>query len=188
MRPLLLAIALARAGALLDSPGLRGTTQSVVDEPAEPAGQYSVRSKGRTLDFGYQDFFVGPLDDPFNDAMKAKGYVCDNTKDKVEQEIAADALPPLGGVYPFDAGWAFANATAHWVRGVLGLNSSEMPLHFAFYVNGNRSFDHECYKIPLKGAESCQYLGGNACSMTATAQECLDAAGGHDAQKGPCNY
>jgi len=34
MRPLLLAIALARAGALLDSPGLRGTTQSVVDEPA----------------------------------------------------------------------------------------------------------------------------------------------------------
>ena len=32
--------------------------------------------------------------------------------------------------------WAFANATAHWVRGVLGLNESEMPLHFAFYVNG----------------------------------------------------
>ena len=116
MRSLLLALALARAGALLDSPGvstghspgLRGTAQSVVDEPA---GQYSVRSKGRTLDFGYQDFFVGPLDDPFNDAMKAKGYVCDNTKDKVEQEITADALPPLGGVYPFDAGWEFANAT-----------------------------------------------------------------------------
>ena len=184
-RPLLLALAVARAVALLDSPGLRGT----ISEAAEPAGQYSVRSKGRKLDFGYQDnFFVGPLDDPFNDAMKAKGYVCDNTKDKVEQEIAADALPPLGGVYPFDAGWAFANATAHWVRGVLGLNASELPLHYAFYVNGNRSFDHECYKIPLKGAESCQYLGGNACSTTATAQECLDAAGGHDAQKGPCSY
>ena len=87
-RSLLLALALARAAALLDSPGLRGT----ISEPAEPAGQYSVRSKGRTLDFGYQDFFVGPLDDPFNDAMKAKGYVCDNTKDKVEQEITADAL------------------------------------------------------------------------------------------------
>ena len=161
MRPLLLALALARAVALLDSPetpGLRGT----ISEAAEPAGQYSVRSKGRTLDFGYQDFFVGPLDDPFNDAMKAKGYVCDNTKDKVEQEIAADGLPPLGGVYPFDAGWAFANATAHWVRGVLGLNASEMPLHFAFYVNGNRSFDHECYKIPLKGADSCQYLRAQA--------------------------
>ena len=91
-RPLLLALALARAAALLDSPetpghspGLRGTP---ISETAEPAGQYSVRSKGRTLDFGYQDFFVGPLDDPFNDAMKAKGYVCDNTKDKVEQEIA----------------------------------------------------------------------------------------------------
>jgi hypothetical protein len=103
MRSLLLALALARAGALLDSPdyalghspGLRGTP---ISEAAEPAGQYSVRSKGRTLDFGYQDFFVGPLDDPFNEAMKAKGYVCDNTKDKVEQEITADALPPLGGV------------------------------------------------------------------------------------------
>ena len=92
-RSLLLALALARAAALLDSPGLRGT----ISEAAEPAGQYSVRSKGRKLDFGYQDFFVGPLDDPFNDAMKAKGYVCDNTKDKVEQEIAADALPPLAG-------------------------------------------------------------------------------------------
>ena len=92
-RSLLLALALARAVALLDSPetpGLRGT----ISEAAEPAGQYSVRSKGRTLDFGYQDFFVGPLDDPFNEAMKAKGYVCDNTKDKVEQEINADALPP----------------------------------------------------------------------------------------------
>ena len=83
-RSLLLALALARAAALLDSPGdspghspgLRGTAQSVVDEPA---GQYSVRKKGRALDFGYQDFFVGPLDDPFNDAMRAKGYVCDNT-------------------------------------------------------------------------------------------------------------
>ena len=53
------------------------------------AHRYSVRKKGRTLDFGYQDnFFVGPLDDPFNDAMKAKGYVCDNTKDKVEQEVS----------------------------------------------------------------------------------------------------
>ena len=67
MRQLLLAVALSRAVALLDSPGLRGTTQSVVDEPAaqsvvdEPAGQYSVRSKGRTLDFGYQDFFVRGL-------------------------------------------------------------------------------------------------------------------------------
>ena len=71
-RPLLLALALARAVALLDSPGLRGTTQSVVDEAAEAAGQYSVRKKGRALDFGYQEFFVGPLDDPFNDAMKAK--------------------------------------------------------------------------------------------------------------------
>ena len=70
-RSLLLALALARAVALLDSPetpGLRGT----ISEAAEPAGQYSVRSKGRKLDFGYQDFFVGPLDDPFNDAMKAK--------------------------------------------------------------------------------------------------------------------
>ena len=37
MRPLLLALALARAAALLDSPGLRGTTQSVVDEAAEAA-------------------------------------------------------------------------------------------------------------------------------------------------------
>lgn len=64
------------------------------------------------MDFGYQDnFFVGPLDDPFNDAMKAKGYVCDNTKDKVEQEIADDALPPLGGVYPFDASSRWARAT-----------------------------------------------------------------------------
>ena len=77
MRQLLLAVALACAAALLDSPGLRGTTQSVVDEPAEPAGQYSVRSTTS---------------------------------------------------------------------------------------------------------------GGNACSTTATAQQCLDAAGGHDAQKGPCNY
>ena len=40
-RSLLLALALARAAALLDSPGLRGTTQSVVDEAAEAAGQYS---------------------------------------------------------------------------------------------------------------------------------------------------
>ena len=47
MRPLLLALALARAAALLDSPGgqehspgLRGTPIS----EAEPAGQYSVRS------------------------------------------------------------------------------------------------------------------------------------------------
>ena len=40
MRPLLLALALARAVALLDSPetpGLRGT----ISEAAEPAGQYS---------------------------------------------------------------------------------------------------------------------------------------------------
>ena len=29
---------------------------------------------------------------------------------------------------------------------------------------------------------------GNACSTTATAQQCLDATGGHNAQKGPCNY
>ena len=55
MRQLLLAVALARAAALLDSPGLRSTTQSVVDEPAaqsvaaEPAGQYSVRKKGRAF-------------------------------------------------------------------------------------------------------------------------------------------
>ena len=40
MRSLLLALALARAVALLDSPGLRGTPIS----EAEPAGQYSVRS------------------------------------------------------------------------------------------------------------------------------------------------
>ena len=45
-RPLLLALALARAVALLDSPGLRGTP---ISEAAEPAGQYSVRSKGRAL-------------------------------------------------------------------------------------------------------------------------------------------
>ena len=44
-RSLLLALALARAVALLDSPetpGLRGT----ISEAAEPAGQYSVRSNG----------------------------------------------------------------------------------------------------------------------------------------------
>ena len=38
-RSLLLALALARAAALLDSPGLRGT----ISEAAEPAGQYSGR-------------------------------------------------------------------------------------------------------------------------------------------------
>ena len=42
-RSLLLAIALARAAALLDSPGLRGTP---ISEAAEPAGQYSVRVRG----------------------------------------------------------------------------------------------------------------------------------------------
>ena len=39
-----------------------------------------------------------------------------------------------------------------------------------------------------KNCFSATTSGGNACSTTATAQQCLDAAGGHDAQKGPCNY
>ncbi len=39
-----------------------------------------------------------------------------------------------------------------------------------------------------KNCFSATTSGGNACSTTATAQQCLDAAGGHDAQKGPCTY
>ena len=31
-------------------------------------------------------------------------------------------------------------------------------------------------------------FGGNACSTTATAQQCLESTGVHNAQKGPCNY
>ena len=39
-----------------------------------------------------------------------------------------------------------------------------------------------------KNCFSATTSGGSACSTTATAQQCLDTAGGHDAQKGPCNY
>ena len=39
-----------------------------------------------------------------------------------------------------------------------------------------------------KNCFSATTSGGSACSTTATVQQCLDAAGGHDAQKGPCSY
>jgi hypothetical protein len=39
-----------------------------------------------------------------------------------------------------------------------------------------------------KNCFSATTSGGSACSTTATTQQCIDAAGGHDAQKGPCNY
>ncbi len=115
-RSLLLALALARAAALLDSPGLRGT----ISEAAEPAGQYSVRRcEGYPADY-YTSCYK---------KCRAVGY---------------------DDAYCMDANVACEDTK--------------------------------------KNCFSATTSGGNACSTTATAQQCLDAAGGHDAQKGPCNY
>ena len=129
-RSLLLALALARAVALLDSPetpGLRGT----ISEAAEPAGQYSVRSTPKEL----KDFMLTDC-------------------------------PPMPGCEPEDY------YTSCYDK-CLAVGYTE---DFCQDVNvGCDQTKANCF-------------GGNACSTTATVQQCLDAAGGHDAQKGPCNY
>ncbi len=109
-RSLLLALALARAAALLDSPGLRGT----ISEPAEPAGQYSVRCEGYPDDY-YTSCY---------DKCRKVGYTDDFCRDV---NVGCDQTK----------------------------------------VN--------CFS-------------GQVCSTTASTQQCLDATGGHNAQKGPCNY
>ena len=117
MRPLLLAIALARAGALLDSPGLRGTTQSVVDEPAEPVLMLT-------------------------DCRRCRGARA--TRPTTTRAATTRALR-----------WATPRLLS----------------------DANVGCD-QTKAAPFS----------TMCSTTATAQQCLDAAGGHDAQKGPCNY
>ena len=144
---------------------------------------------------------MGPLDDPFNDAMKAKGYVCDNTKDKVEQEIL-HGLPPPRGLPRSDAGVGVRQR--HGALGALGprpergdaaplrllrptaaraaTTSPKSGLQDAYCQDANVGCEDT-----KKNCGLCYDGGKRALDDGDRAAVFSDAAGVHDAQKGPCN-
>ena len=92
MRSLLLALALARAAALLDSPGLRGT----ISEAAEPAGQYSVRSKNSTRP---TEACTDPSLEVNKTMIRTKGW-CPTPKEL--KDMMLTDCPPMPGCEPED--------------------------------------------------------------------------------------